>query len=135
MKRDAASTLTLPRTPGQAASYPDADLVGIPWHSRAWHRIKAVFATHYRGRTPLEIRQAAEIKRLEETVYARDVRIFQLEHEVSLKTSENLIQAEELALWADVHQRDRLRVEADQAGYAFVAGHLAPKEPNAERRE
>lgn len=85
--------------------------------------------------TPLEVRQAAEIRSLSETLHARDVRVFQLEHEIQLRTSENKILAEEVALWAEVHQRDRLRVEADQASYAFMVSRLTPAEQNEREGE
>jgi hypothetical protein len=92
---------------------------------RAWNVLRGLLRPRLRGLSPLEVELTAEVDRLRRTVWDRDCRIFQLQHDLSVRDSENKILQREVELWAAVHTRDRVRVEADQEWYAHEGGREA----------
>ena len=82
-----------------------------------WHGTKALFSARVRKATPEELRLAAENDGLRHEVAGLQARVFDLEHDLKVVKSDNLLNEREIKRLTDICERDRLRIEAESSAY------------------
>lgn len=133
MSRAAPLLLPMPLLPEPPEVPPPENVPRPGVLSRLWNRAVLWWRGEARPLTPLERRLWAENQSLRYELWQRDNRVFQLEHDLSRKDSENKVLQNEVTLWVEVHGRDRARNEADAAAYAAAAGAIAACRPQVDR--
>lgn len=100
-------------------------MVTIAWSWRWWHRVASVFRPVRRPMTELEARLRDENERLRLENNALYDRVRALQTDVKALEAEKSVMTLELRKFADVVERDRLRVHAEMAHHASAIAGLA----------
>ncbi|MBY0525220.1 MAG: hypothetical protein K2R98_17570 [Gemmataceae bacterium] len=88
-----------------------------PWRLFS-HSILGLFSARVREATPTEVDLQAEVDRLRAMLAAREEAAVLLQRDMEQLKATAEVQKLEIALLTDVNSRDRLRVQAEQTGYA-----------------